>query len=64
MCKSLGALKPRGAMKVKACLEQADGRCRLHFLVNSGRPGRTPGALIPHCRGGAPRAHTLGPERW
>ena len=59
MRESLGRSKPKGAMKVKARLAQAEGG-----WAASRRGLALPGRLVLIARRGAPRAYTLGPERW
>ena len=59
MRESLGITKPKGAMKVKVRLARTEGR----WAVLSGRSA-FPGRLVLIARRGAPRAYTLGPERW
>ncbi len=51
--------KPKGEMKVKVGLRADRGRMgRVTYAA------RTPGRLVLIARRGAPRAYTLGPERW
>ena len=60
MCASQWAsTNPKGVMKVKANLRSL--RDDPH---GCGRDGAIPGLLALIARRGAPRAYTLGPERW
>lgn len=52
--------KPKGAMKVKVRLARAEGRRAKRASARPAFPGR----LVLIARRGAPRAYTLGPERW
>lgn len=53
--------KPKGAMKVKVRLARTEGGWAIR--IPYGRSA-LPGRLVLIARRGAPRAYTLGPERW
>jgi hypothetical protein len=52
-------------MNVKVFFRELTGDPRCFCPPRVGRPWRSPGApRLLDCRSGAPRAYTLGPERW
>ena len=63
MRESLGVEKPKGVMKVKTLVARVDGGCSVPALKGDDRTALR-GRFICFCQRGAPRAYTLGPERW
>jgi hypothetical protein len=62
MCASLGAFNPQGVAKAKAARLREDP---FALCVRRRTPGvSSTGSCFGAARADAPRAYTLGPERW